>query len=490
MDITSFKFTILAIVSVLIFYLINKKFRIAYLTLLSCGFIATYNYNLLLYVIVYSLFNYILGRIIPGARNKTALFRAGIILNLTQLIVLNYASFAIDPIFKLLNSPIEISKLSHIIKTVGLSYFTLQGLGYLINIKMGWEKPEKNFFNFLLYITFYPKFLSGPVERSNHFLPQLVTLNSFDRQNVTGGFRLILTGLIKKVVIANQLGLIVTPVYNDINASGGGAILLVILVQPLYLYFDFSGYTDIAIGIAKAFGIKLLPNFDRPFFSENVTTFWKRFHMSLSFWFNDYVFKQVSFKLRKWKNWATIAALFITWTLFGIWHGAGWNFMVLGFLQALAISFEFYTKSKRQVLFSKIPIAFTKWTGRIVTYLFYGVSLVFFFSPNLKAALSYFGKLKSINICLPILCRPITKDFIVNNYLNIFSYFIAFGILFMFLVIEMLSCDIKNKYEKIDILWNGNKNKSQVLRFVTYYFAILLLFFFGGMQTEFVYFQF
>jgi D-alanyl-lipoteichoic acid acyltransferase DltB (MBOAT superfamily) len=292
-------------------------------------------------------------------------------------------------------------------------------------------------------------------------------------------------GLVKKNVIANQLSLIVNPVYSDIGTYGGGILLIVMLIQPLYIYFDFCGYTDIARGIAKTYGITLLPNFDRPFFSENVTTFWKRIHMSLAFWFNDYVFKQLSFRLRKWKTAATIFAVFITWILFGIWHGAGWNFMVLGLLQALAINFEFFTKRKRYDFFSKIPAYWRKLIGRLVTYLFYGVSLVFFFSPDFKTSLLYFDRLKWINFSLPI-----SKALIINNRVNIFSFSIAFGILIILLIMEKISCDMKNKYEKIEILWDSDKFKHQSLRFVIYYIALFLILYYGGMQTKFIYFQF
>ena len=483
MDITSLKFIILSLVSVIIFYLIKPRYRTGFLTALSCGFIATYSYLLFLYIFTYAMLNYYLAKAIADSENKQNLFRAGIAINLTQLIVLRYASFAIDPFFHLFNSTIQVAKISQILVPVGISYFTLQGIGYLINIKMGWEKPEIKFLNFLLYITFFPKFLSGPVERSNHFLPQVSALQKIDNQHITEGFRQVLLGLMKKVVIANQLSLLVNPVYNNPETSHGVVLLLVLLVQPLYLYFDFSGYTDIAIGIARTFGIKLLPNFDRPFFSENVTTFWKRFHMSLAFWFNDYVFKQVSFKYRKWKTSATTLALFTTWTLFGIWHGAGWNFMILGFLQAVAISYEFYTKRGRQIIFSKIPEFWGKWIGRLSTYLFYGVSLVFFFSPDVGAVLSFFKRMTDIKISLPITLSPV----IIADKI---SFFIAVGILILLMLAELISVDHRRGFEKMNIFWSKEKISYRFLRFGVYYAVLLLIFYFEGMQTEFVYFQF
>jgi alginate O-acetyltransferase complex protein AlgI len=483
MDITSLTFALLAITSVIFFYLLDQKFRIGYLVLLSCGFIGSFSYHLLLYVVIYALINYLLGRAIPDSRHKTALFRTGIVINLLQLIVLKYATFVIDPIFQAFNSAVRISGLSEIIVPVGVSYFTIQGIGYLINIKMGWEKPEKKFLNFLLYITFYPKFLSGPVERSKSFLSQIGAFSSFNRHNVSTGFRLILLGFLKKDVIANQLGLIVHPVYGNLEDSGGVVLLLVILIQPLYLYFDFSGYTDIALGIARSFGIRLFPNFDRPFFSENVTTFWKRFHMSLSFWFNDYIFKQASFKFRKLKANAAIIGVFITWMLFGIWHGAGWNFMVLGLLQALAINFEFITRRQRHELFSMLPVFWGKWIGRLFTYLFYGVSLVFFFSADLKTTLLYFEKLIHLKLTFPIITTPV----LITDKI---TFLIGFGIMVMFLIKEMISCDMKIKYKKLEILWSSTEIRFQFLRFAIYYLALLLILYFGGMQSEFVYFQF
>ncbi len=270
---------------------------------------------------------------------------------------------------------------------------------------MGWEKPENNIFRFLLYITFYPKFISGPIERSNHFIPQLKKEIAFNEENVTSGLRTALLGFFKKVVIANQLGSYITGIYGDPGIYGGNTLLSVILVQPLYLYFDFSGYTDIAIGLSRAFGINLLPNFNRPFLAQNVTTFWKRFHMSLSLWFNDYIFKQTSFKYRKLGKYAAVLSVFLTFTLFGIWHGAGWNFMLLGFLQAVAINYEFFTRKIRYDIFSKLPVKTGLNIGRIITYLFYGISLVFFFSPNLGKMIDFFSGLSEFSQKLKLIIQ-------------------------------------------------------------------------------------
>jgi len=477
MDIISLKFAVSVIAAVFIFYLLKPKYRVAFLTLLSCGFIASYNYYLLGYVLVYALINYYIGLKIPGSSHKIALYRTGVIINISQLVLLKYATFAIDPLFEIFNSSIQVSKLAEVIVPIGISYFTLQGIGYMINLKMGWEKPEKNFLSFLLYIAFFPKFLSGPVERSNHFLPQLKQERSFDSKQVSDGLRIALFGFFKKIAIANQMAPFIIGTYADLNGSGGAALWLLLILQPLYLYFDFSGYTDIAIGFAKTFGIDLLPNFNKPFFAENVTNFWKRFHISLSSWFNDYIFRQTSFRRRKWGVYASTYAVFLTFVLFGIWHGAGWNFMVLGLLQALALNYEFFTKKWRVNLFSRVPVPIKTWFGRIVTYLFYGASLIFFFSPDINATLEYFSHLfdgEGSVIAVALTRIPWS----------------AYVFMLIYMLIELFDNDYNNTFSKLERLWSGENIKNRVFRWAIYFSVMAILFVLGNQVQQFIYVQF
>lgn len=470
MEIISIYFAALSVLLFFIYYFLNQKFRILFLVSLSGAFIASLSINLLIYVLIYSLINYFLGLRLPSARNKKTLFRIGLFINLIQIIILKYFDFTIAPSLELIGVEYGALNFSEIIVPIGISFFTLQGIGYLVNIKMGWEKPEKRFLNFLLYIIYYPKFLSGPIERSNHFLPQLVEKKTFNSENIVIGLRIALWGFFKKVIIANHLAATIGQTYSDIDSAGGLNVLLVILIQPLYLYFDFSGYTDIAIGFAKTMGIDLLPNFNRPFLSENVTTLWKRMHMSLSFWFNDYVFKQLSFKVRKWGKYAAVFAVFITFTLFGIWHGAGWTFMILGFLQALAINYEFFTKKWRVSVFSKMPDTLRIWVGRLFTYLFFGISHIFFFSPDLSTALTAFSKIQSIG--------TISGD-------NLMSGPLLFGLFFAIIamVFEVIQNDFTHLYDKIMIYWTNHK----AFRYFIYLLEVTLIVSQLGGSTSFIY---
>ncbi|MCK5691772.1 MAG: MBOAT family protein [Bacteroidales bacterium] len=477
MQITSLYFILLSIISVFIYYQLNHRYRALFLTLLSCGFIATYSYILLIYVVAYASINYVIGLKIPDSKSKKSLFITGLVINLTQLILLKYVSFTLNPLLQVLQVDLDLSIISRIIIPVGVSFFTMQGIGYLVNIKMGWEKPEKDFTQFLLYLIFFPRFLSGPVDRSNHFLPQLKENQVFNEQKVIDGLRLILFGLFKKVAIANQLAPVVLGAYADLGSEDTSSLLIVLLIQPIYIYFDFSGYTDIAFGVARLFGLELRPNFKRPFLAETVTDFWKRFHISLASWFHDYVYMRTFFKYRKWGKNATTFALFVTWLLFGIWHGAGWTFMLLGLMQALAIYYEFSTRRWRNKVFAKMPKAPKILMGRILTYLFYGVSLVFFFAPDLNSVYLFFSKLFPVEGYIPMGIR--------NEIYLLVMFFVL-----VLMAFEILQNDFGKVFSKIEGIWLGKKGGSIVFRWALYLLIITVVIVFNRDVQQFIYFQF
>ena len=477
MNIVSIEFPAIVLGSVFLYYLIPHRFRILFLSLLSAAFIISLNYVLLPYVLLFSAFNYFMGIRISNAENKLPAYRTGIVLNVLQLIIINYASFTIDPIFQIFDSTVKVSMVSKYIVPLGISYYTLQGIGYLINIKMGWEKPERNFLAYVLYITFFPKFLSGPVERSNHFLPQLREEKQFEMPALVMGLRIALFGYLKKVAIANQMAPFVINAFTDLNSADGSSLLLLIFLLPMYLYFDFSGYTDIAIGFARMFGINLLPNFNRPFFAENVTTFWKRFHISLASWFGDYIFRQTVFRRRKWGNYASMYALLITWVLFGIWHGAGWNFMVLGFLQALAINYEFFTRKWRYKVMSKLPKPVRRWTGRVLVYLFYGISLVFFFSSDLESTFQFFSRMFTGG---GLDLRGILMEIPLS----------ALVLILFFMVLEWLEEDYTRIFDSLKLFWSGSGFWNRIFRWSTYSFILTVLYVTGNEIQQFIYVQF
>jgi len=249
---------------------------------------------------------------------------------------------------------------------------------------------------------------------------------------------------------------------------------LLIIIQPLCLYFDFSGYTDMAIGVAKLFGIDLLPNFNKPFFAENMTNFWKRFHISLSSWFNDYIFRQTGFKYRRWGVFASIYALFLTWMLFGIWHGAGWTFLLIGALQTIAISYEFFTKKIRLKIFSGIPLIVNSWISRILTYLFYSLCMVLFFSPDVKTAIGFLSKLTRFTGASPF-DDISTKPFGVMIFIPVL------------LGIEFLQNDYPKVYAKLETCWSRDEKLQRILRWTVYSVVITIIYINGLKSQQFVY---
>ncbi|MCB0806744.1 MAG: MBOAT family protein [Bacteroidales bacterium] len=375
----------------LVYYLTGKKYRWVILFLSSLVFLGSLSYNLVMITLLFAIVNYLLGiglETIQNQRYRKTIFRTGIFLNIGFLAFYKYINFLIgnvNAVLGLLPQNTEIPYINVIIP-IGISYYTFQAMGYLIRINRKAEKAERNFGLFTTYLIFFPKFLAGPVERSNLFLPQIRNNITFDSQQVSAGIRLFLWGLFKKVVIANNLVAPVSAVYGQVEEYTGTPLILVFFIQTIHLYCDFSGYTDMALGSAKVFGIKLIDNFNRPFFAKNVGEFWRRWHISLSSWCNDFIFTPFIIRYRKMGQRAAIIGIFLTFTVIGIWHGANWTYVVLGLLQGIAISYEFYTKRKRIRLAQKLPAKFVVFTSRVLTFLFFCFTLIFFNAGSLTDA--------------------------------------------------------------------------------------------------------
>lgn len=332
---------------------------------------------------------------------------------------------------------------------------------------------ERNFFVFSNYMIFFPKFLAGPIEQSKNFLPQLTKTYTANYNDIVEGFKLILWGAFKKLVVADRLALVINGVYPDMEDMSGNIFLFTLLLQPLQLYCDFSGYTDIALGIGRTFGFKLTNNFRRPFFSTSVTEFWQRWHISLSSWCNEYIFKRLTFKYRKWGQWSPVFAVFVTFFVIGIWHGPRWNFIILGILQGLAINYEFFTKRNRLKIGSKIPKKLNLYVSYLLVYIFFCFTLVFFNAAETKDAVYFITNIfKEIDI----------TDFSLIFLSNFDKAIILFSLVLIFFV-EFRQEKGKEIFSEIDQFprWK---------RWTVYYVLFILIIYFGSASKEFVYMQF
>ena len=270
-------------------------------------------------------------------RSKSFLFWTGITVNLGILVLFKYFNFFYAGFIDLaqaLGSGMTFDPLQ-LILPLGVSFFTFQTVGYLIDVRNEEIVPSRDPLAFFTYIFFFPKMLAGPIERAQKFLPQLATARVFERADAMDGCRRILWGLFAKVVVADNCGLIVDPIFNNDTDATGTALLLGALLYLVQLYADFSGYSNIALGTARLLGIRLMRNFAMPLFATNIADFWRRWHISLSSWMMDYLYTPLSFILRDRGRAGAVLAIFITFFTVGIWHGANWTFVLFGVLQGL-----------------------------------------------------------------------------------------------------------------------------------------------------------
>ena len=279
------------------------------------------------------------------------------------------------------NYPIE--NLS-IILPIGLSFHTFQAMSYTIEVFRGNQKAEKKFGIFALYVMFYPQLVAGPIERPQNLLHQFYEKHELDYIRITNGLKLMLWGLFKKVVIADRLAVIVSKVYDSPTEFTGVSLIVATLAFAFQIYCDFSGYSDIAIGAAQVMGFKLMDNFNRPYFAKSISEFWKRWHISLSTWFRDYLYIPLGGnKLGKWR-WQF--NLFITFLVSGLWHGANWNFVIWGALNGFYLIFAIWTYDVRKRLadisgLSSFPV-FHKYLQVAVTFSLTCFAWVFFRARN------------------------------------------------------------------------------------------------------------
>lgn len=395
----SLQFALFFPVVTLVYFLSPKRLRWAVLLVASCIFYMALipKYILILFFLI--LIDYFAGILIE--RNKGPLKRTILILslvaNLGLLFFFKYFNFFdanLAAIAKLIHWNYSLSTLA-IVLPVGLSFHTFQSMSYTIEVYRGNFRAERHLGIYALYVLFYPQLVAGPIERPQHLLPQLHATHSFDWQRMKSGLGLMFVGFLKKMVIADQLAVMVNLVYSDPQGYTGTPLILATYCFAFQIYCDFSGYTDIARGAARVMGYDLVINFNKPYFAENIADFWRRWHISLSSWFRDYVYiplggDRVGFARQSFN-------LMIVFCLSGLWHGASWNFVIWGAMHGVFVIvwklLRADTGKSRVINFVSILLTFhlvtfawiffrAKTLGDavyIVTHLFTGISLLNFY---------------------------------------------------------------------------------------------------------------
>ena len=313
-----------------------------------------------------------------ASKNKAA-FITGVTVPLVVLGIFKYFNFFISSFMSVIHARGTIRTLN-IILPVGISFYTFQALSYVIDVRRGKIEAEKDFVKLALYISFFPQLVAGPIVKAKDFLPQLNEDRKVSLNGIEYGIQLMVFGLFKKIVLADHMSVFVDDVFHAPTAYHWTTLILGIVSYSLQIYFDFSGYSDIAIGCAKCFGYDFLPNFNLPYISQSVTEFWRRWHISLSTWLKEYLYIPLGGnrkgKARQYLN------LFVTMLLGGLWHGASWTFVFWGGLNGLALCLDKIRKKDATSLLGKIA-------GIAVTYCFITFTWIFFRADNFGVAWNY-----------------------------------------------------------------------------------------------------
>ena len=349
MTVTALLFFACAALAALVFHRLPARFRLSWLLLVSAGFIATWSWQFVLLLAFYSGVNYFLGlRSSPSGSHFKRWARAGIVFNILFLFIFKYSDFFLPQFSALLNSLgfLEPGRVLQILLPVGLSFLTVQNISYLLDVANKRLPAETGFVRFALYIAYFPKLLSGPVERARVFLPRLAAPLVVDRPLLERSAALILAGLFRKIVLAN-------PLFNTIPAAAfttpldypGQNLFFWLLAYTFALYNDFAGYTAIVRGVSLWFGIELSPNFNLPYYARNFTEFWNRWHITLSQWLRDYIFYPLAWSLRRrvpdQNHWVNIVLPpMVTLLVSGMWHGLSWNMLLWGGLHGVYLVLE------------------------------------------------------------------------------------------------------------------------------------------------------
>jgi alginate O-acetyltransferase complex protein AlgI len=476
-----------------LYFLFPYRFRWALLLAASCYFYMIFKPIYILILFFTIVIDYFAGIYIHEAQGKSRknLLLLSIFANVGILAVFKYFNFinlnfsSLLGAFNLQN-PIPFLE---ILLPIGLSFHTFQAMSYTIEVYRGNQLPERHFGIYALYVMFYPQLVAGPIERPQNVLHQFHEKFDFDYNRVALGLRQMALGMFKKVVIADRLAVYVNKVYSQPEDYTGLPLILATIFFSFQIYCDFSGYSDIALGSARVMGFNLMKNFDRPYFSASISEFWRRWHISLSTWFRDYLYIPLGGNKVARSRW--FFNLFLTFLISGLWHGASWNFVIWGSLHGifLILAIVFIKPIQKGTQFleaflgkSVVWVFHNLWTFCLVAF-----AWVFFRAATFDDAwyiITHFGK----DLGLSIKASIFNTDNLRNHFLyvekNKFHFFISIALVFLLLAFEFIQGKIS--------ITRYFSSKPPVLRWALY-FSLSWLFLLFGMfhaKQQFTYFQF
>ena len=389
---TSVEYLFFLPLAFVIFWAMASRYRWAFLLAISYAFYMFWKVEYVLIMLVLTVVDFFAGLRIAGAATTAARrwwLAASLVANLSMLFFFKYYNFAATEASGWLHefgSSVRLP-LADIVLPLGISFHTFQAMAYTLDIYHGRIKPERHIGYFALFIAYFPQIVAGPIERAGHLLVQLRQRQVFSYEKAREGFFLILLGFFKKLVIADNLAVYVDQCYGSWDSVRGSSLLLATIAFSFQIYADFSGYTDIARGSAKLLGVDLAINFRMPYLAESVGDFWRRWHISLTSWFRDYIYKPLLSAPAKCSRTLAVFAVFL---LSGLWHGANWTFIVWGLLNAL---FYFLNEKFRALVPSWSSNRFLLPLRILVTFNLIAITWVFFRADSIAGAMGILAKI-------------------------------------------------------------------------------------------------
>lgn len=474
----SISFVIFLPIVFLLYWLVfnkNRKFQNLFLLASSYFFYACWDWRFLFLLIFSTGLDFFTGKKMEKSKSvsvKKIWFWLSISINIGFLGIFKYYNFFAESFADIMrNAGLQVNPFTlKIVLPVGISFYTFHGLSYVIDIYKNRIKAEYSFIDYAVFVTFFPLLVAGPIERATHLLPQIKKERNFDYQKAVNGLKQILWGLFKKIVIADQCAQYTNTIFDDYSNHSGSTLLLGAIFFSFQIYGDFSGYSDIALGTARLFGIELLRNFAFPYFSRDIAEFWRRWHISLSSWFRDYLYFPLGGS--RGGTWMKIRNTFLIFLVSGFWHGANWTFIVWGLLNAIYImpSIIFNTNRNHIDIVAKgnyLP-SIREFFMMLSTFFLTVFAWIFFRSASLSDAFSFIKGIFSSSLFSIPSIHPLD----------------LFILLLIFLTIEWLGrasqFAIENTFEK----------SSNFLKYGLYYLLLVAIFFYNSAGQQFIYFQF
>lgn len=356
MQFYSFIFLIFLIIGVSFYYLSNKSsYKKVLIIILNYAFYCYFDIRFAILLFCITTINYLAGNLISADKNeniKKLVFYSAILLNLLALGFFKYYNFFIESIATLLNSFGLSSNIPtlNILAPLGISYYIFQTLTYIFDLQYNSLEKKVPFIDYMIFGSFFPTIVAGPIERASTLLPQISSLKTFNKEFIKKGFALITIGMLRKLIIADPLGLVIGQIFSEPQYYKSVEILIAIILYPIQLYNDFAGYSSIARGVAKLFGFNIISNFKQPFFSKSIVEFWRRWHISFSFWLRDYLFTPLRLKYRDKGDLGIVYSIMLTFFICGLWHGPTWGNVLWGLIHGFYLSFSVLTTNFRNKL--------------------------------------------------------------------------------------------------------------------------------------------